>query len=67
MDAILKAKQLKNEASALCDILFGEMFYGESEQSKRTQRILHRAQTRYERRVELYANAKWPQRIQGPK
>ena len=57
-----QAKALKNEASALCDTLFNKMFYGHSEEARRTQRILHKAHARYERRVELQADIKWPNR-----
>ena len=58
-----QAKALRNEASALWDVIYDKRLKSETnEQAVKTQRILNKAEARYNRRVELQANIKWPNR-----
>jgi len=59
-----QAKALKKEASALHQALFDKLFFGSDtpERMDKAQRIYRKAGKRYDRRSELYADIKWPNR-----
>lgn len=59
-----QASRLRKEASALCARLYDATYktHNTNEYAKKAQRILRKAHCRYDRRVELQADIKYPQR-----